>query len=82
VASSEAPAVDCARYDTAGATGAISVDASGRLRGARPVAKASVSAGIRVARGLLAGGGVVLPQEGLVPSHVVVALGLWVSELT
>jgi hypothetical protein len=38
------------------------------------MAKASFAAGARFARGLL-------PQDGLLPSHVVVALGLWFSEL-
>jgi hypothetical protein len=45
------------------------------------MATPSFAAGFRIARGLLAGGEVV-PQEGLVPSHVVVALGLSFSELT
>jgi hypothetical protein len=38
------------------------------------MAKASFAAGVRFARGLL-------PQDELLPSHVVVALGLWFSEL-
>jgi hypothetical protein len=82
VASSEMLAVDCARSDdTAGVTGAISKEAPGRPRGARPIATASFAGGIRVARGLLAGR-VVLPQAGLVASHVVAASDLGVSELT
>jgi hypothetical protein len=67
--------VDCARSDDSnGAAEIIPADASERPRGARPIAKASFAAGVRFARGLL-------PQDELLPSHVVVALGLWFSEL-
>src|SRR6266542_3232964 len=63
--------VDCARSDDPnGAAEIIPADASERPRGARPMAKASFAAGVRFARGLL-------PQDELLPSHVVVALGLW-----
>ena len=44
------------------------------------MAKASFAAGIRIARGLLPGWGM-LPQDELLPQHVVVAFVLWFSAL-